>query len=293
MLKNRLQKAKLIKTSVVEKVLELTTSYPDESFVVITLDSLRYDVAACAKTKNLKRLFKFAESVKWVKVGSHGTYTLPSHISMFHSGAFPCDNRKHIKAPFNRIKKRLFKAQLAWNRTEKAIFPTPPAENIVKGFEKLGYRTIGIGGVYWFSPDFESSKVWSKYYFKEFYWDAKFTPDNFKSLEYQIELLKKLKLDKESKPIFLFINISVTHEPYLGFGKSKEGQAKALGQFDKKLPEIIKYLPKEFHLLILSDHGDCFGEDGLWGHGFYHPKVMEVPFNYIHVTANVKNSLSH
>jgi arylsulfatase A-like enzyme len=30
-------------------------------------------------------------------------------------------------------------------------------------------------------------------------------------------------------------------------------------------------------VVICGDHGECFGEDEHWGHGFYHPKVMEVP----------------
>ena len=40
---------------------------------------------------------------------------------------------------------------------------------------------------------------------------------------------------------------------------------------------------REVTVVMCGDHGDCLGENGLWGHGFYHPKVMEVPmaiFNY-------------
>jgi hypothetical protein len=34
-------------------------------------------------------------------------------------------------------------------------------------------------------------------------------------------------------------------------------------------------------LFLLSDHGTLFEEDnaGVTGHGFYHPKVMEIPMN--------------
>jgi hypothetical protein len=221
-------------------------------------------------------------------VGAHGTFTLPSHIAMFHSGTFPCDNRKSVKIPFNRKKRRIFKAQLQWNRTYRAMFPTPPAENIIKGFEKLGYRTIGLGGVSWFNNKFEPSKIWRKYYFQEFYWNEKFSENNFKSIDHQIAQLKKLNLPEEKRPTFLFINISMTHKPYLGFGTSKKGQMLALEEFDKKIPSLFKHLPDSFHFLILSDHGECFGENGLWGHSIYHPKVMEIPFNYAYISKKAK-----
>ncbi|MBI3797541.1 MAG: hypothetical protein HY268_11330 [Deltaproteobacteria bacterium] len=30
-------------------------------------------------------------------------------------------------------------------------------------------------------------------------------------------------------------------------------------------------------VVVCSDHGECFGENGLYGHAFYHERVMEVP----------------
>jgi arylsulfatase A-like enzyme len=30
-------------------------------------------------------------------------------------------------------------------------------------------------------------------------------------------------------------------------------------------------------VVICADHGEALGEDGLFGHAMYHPKVMEVP----------------
>ena len=116
---------------------------------------------------------------------------------MFHAGLMPCDNRKNIPAPFNRNKEKIFKAQLAWERTTGAKFPTPAAPNIIKGFEKLGYRTIGIGGVHWFNNKFATSNIWKKYYFKEFYWKEKFSENNPDSLKHQIKLIRKCKLRTE------------------------------------------------------------------------------------------------
>jgi hypothetical protein len=257
--------------------------FPEESIILITLDSLRYDVTQIAETPNLNKFFMDNKSSGWHKVGSHGTYTLPSHISFFQAGLMPCDNREETPAPFNRNKEKLFKAQLAWERTTGARFPTPAAPNIIKGFKKLGYRTIGIGGVHWFNNKFPTSDIWHKRYFDEFYWKEKFSENNTKSLEHQIKLIKKLKVRENKEPVFLFLNISYTHKPYLGFGDSINGQKKAFEEVDKLIPQLQKVLPKKYHLLIMSDHGECFGEDGLTGHGFYHPKIMEVPFAVVDV----------
>jgi glucan phosphoethanolaminetransferase (alkaline phosphatase superfamily) len=29
--------------------------------------------------------------------------------------------------------------------------------------------------------------------------------------------------------------------------------------------------------VVTADHGECLGEQGLYGHAFHHEKVMEVP----------------
>ena len=256
-------------------------TFPDQSIVLITIDSLRHDVTQLANAPNFAELFAKHGSDGWHKVGSHGTYTLPSHISMFHAGLMPCDNRDDVPPPFNRDKEKLFKAQLAWERTTGATFPTPAAPNIVKGFERLGYRTVGVGGVNWFNDKFETSRLWSRDYFKEFYWEAEFDETHLDSLERQIALIRRLGVSNSRRPCFLFLNISCAHTPYMGFEKSVSGQVSAYEHIDQLLPDLLDAIPRRCYLLILSDHGECFGEDGLWGHGFYHPKIMEVPFAYV------------
>ncbi len=251
------------------------------SIVLITLDSLRYDTAQLARTPNFDRLFAEYGSQGWVLTGAHGTYTLPAHVSMLHAGIMACDNRPEVPAPFNRDKGRIFKAQLAWERTTGAMFPTPAAPNIVKGFEALNYRTIGVGGVHWFDTRFVTSRFWKDDYFQEFYWNDTFCEKDPRSFENQIAAIRTLGLRTCGKPIFLFLNVSSTHTPYMGFEPTVAGQAKALEYVDSHLPELLELLPDRCDLMILADHGECFGEEGLWGHSFYHPRVMEVPFAYI------------
>ena len=47
------------------------------------------------------------------------------------------------------------------------------------------------------------------------------------------------------------------------------------------IPEILLELPKPVHVIMVADHGECFMEqDGVFGHAFVHPKILEVPFTH-------------
>ena len=44
-----------------------------------------------------------------------------------------------------------------------------------------------------------------------------------------------------------------------------------------ELLDLFEETARKVTVVACSDHDECFGEEGLYGHGFYHPKVMEVP----------------
>jgi len=247
------------------------------NIALITPDSLRYDAALEAVTPNLDAIFSAVGMKDWVKVGSHGTHTLSSHISMLHAGILPCWNTDDVPGPYNRKKENLFKAQLPWDRKSDAVYPTPPASNIVIGFKELGYRTVGIGGVHWFDNRFITSGFWEKNFFEEFYWEERFAEEEPDGFEYQIDLAEQLLNGDDERPLFFFLNISSTHIPYRNSSRSIKGQASCLEYIDSHFPRLFKLFPNPCHIILVSDHGDCMGEDGLWGHAVYHPKVMEVP----------------
>jgi phosphopentomutase len=48
---------------------------------------------------------------------------------------------------------------------------------------------------------------------------------------------------------------------------------------DRRLPGLFEALPADTIVVLTADHGECFGEDGYWGHGVNHPKVFEVPLS--------------
>ena len=256
------------------------------NIALITIDSLRYDSALAANTPYLHDLMKKYQRGKtgWVKTGAQATYTLLAHMSLFHAGILPCDNRTTVAPVYNRKKMNLFRAHLDWEKDrEEVVFPTPAAPNIVKGFARLGYRTVGVGGVHWFDTRYETSgTVWSQY-FDEFYWKPEFGELEFSAFEHQIELVRDIMAKSDDRPLFFFLNISSTHSPYLGNERSPAGQAKSLEYIDSHLPRLMEMLPQPLYLVMMADHGDCMGEDGLWGHAFYHPKVMEIPMAVLEI----------
>lgn len=245
------------------------------NIAVVTLDSLRYDVAERASTPNLRRLFEQCGAGTWRRVYAPATYTLPSHLSLFQGAIGPSNFGP--EPVYNRSISSFFKIALPWRTAERGLYEVAPAENVVRGFREQGYRTVGVGGVGWFNPAYATSSFWRGQFFDEFYWDDRFSEHNRSSFEHQLETVGGLLEDSSRRPLFFFLNVAATHAPYREEEASTAGQERALEYVDEHWPKLISLLPKPCHVLLLSDHGDCFGEDGRWGHCFYHEKVMEVP----------------
>ncbi|HZL41832.1 MAG TPA: sulfatase-like hydrolase/transferase [Verrucomicrobiae bacterium] len=99
-------------------------------------------------------------------------------------------------------------------------------------------------------------------------------------------------VDGVTTPWFLFVNFGETHHRFVYEGCSwydepfdygdanecKRKQRACLEYLDGQIQRLVQALP-ESDLIICSDHGEAFGEDGLWGHGFHHPVIMEVPMH--------------
>jgi arylsulfatase A-like enzyme len=58
-----------------------------------------------------------------------------------------------------------------------------------------------------------------------------------------------------------------------------ERQVTALEYLDGVFERLLGMLPPNTWLVVTSDHGELFGEEGYFGHGpVAHEKVLEVPF---------------
>lgn len=258
--------------------------------VFIVFDSLRYDVFQMADVPFLKSLGE------WKKAYSPGTYTLPAHTSFF-VGKLPqlfdrTDYYDTVARRFNGEEIEPQKRQL-WrlNNLEdpKQGLYTLDGKNIIDGFRKRGYKTIGTGSVNWFNPRLKGAK----YLINEFEYYRYFGNSNdFENcnaedqLSWSIEEIRKSK----NKPYFTFINLGETHNKFIYKGCGWEKDDSPYGNKElsiKKQKLCLEYLDKllfkffkeidNFNLVLCADHGEAFGENDVWGHGINHKHVIEVP----------------
>jgi len=237
--------------------------------VILTLDSLRFDTTQLANTPNFKYLLEtYASAPNWIQTYAHGTYTLPAHISMFLAGKFP----QNLLAAPPHDRGRLFE----W-ATTRGI--RQRKDSFLDAYRQHGYAIYGMGSVAWFSDQPTSKFLWPQL-FDSFVYDASFAPEQVNGLENQIAMLLP-----EYTQSLLFMNIGSTHFP---FNTTKQNirecsladQVTALEYVDCHLWSILNRCARPTQVYITGDHGECFGEDGQWGHGFYHPCVMTVPSLY-------------
>jgi membrane-anchored protein YejM (alkaline phosphatase superfamily) len=256
----------------------------------ITLDSLRFDVAQRAheqgETPNLSSLITRG----WECRHSAGTFTLPAHVAMF-SGFLPTpkDRPKSGSIAAPRIP--------GIDSLSAGTFVFDEA-GIPQALAARGYRTVCVGGVSFFANATPVSKVLPSY-FQETFWSPRFGPGRRDSIDAQWKVAKQV-LEETETPLMLFLNVATTHHPtaiYLesdndsnkSTAKSRESvesQAASLRFADRELAPLCELLLKRrlerpAVLIVCADHGDAFGEDGLWGHRLSHPTVLNVPYAHV------------
>ena len=81
------------------------------------------------------------------------------------------------------------------------------------------------------------------------------------------------------------MNVSALHQPNCIFspGAREDGVASmqdALAYVDRHLGDLVAALRRRAPLLLVvtSDHGTAYGEDGYVGHRLAHPVVWSVPY---------------
>ena len=243
--------------------------------MLITLDSLRWDVFRDAPDTMLLKKFNYD------KAYTHGTYTLPAHTAFF-TGKLPCSYNGEFDTCAKSARRITGIPQWRLMNPESDV----PAvvklggKDIVDGFNIKGYTTIGTGAVSWFDSS-KPARIPAVDNFKHFGWFGEYT-QAVKQIEFVGNHITSTKT-----PYFAFINLGETHHsfkinsndkstPYGNFKRCFIAQTRCLIYLDTILKRLISNL-KDVDIIICGDHGDCFGEDGLWGHSFFHQKVIEVP----------------
>jgi hypothetical protein len=267
---------------------------PGRNLVVVVLDSLRYDSWLAAPPPSLRHLGQ-AER-RW----SYASWTAPSHYNLL-MGLLPHASPTHVyaseyyKRDFLRYTERLNIPDMEF----KKLLPSMFLPTYLK--HSLGYATharVSMPVLNRFTPinrDFDSYELMSQH-------------------NDMAAIVDQVHFDDE-RPSFWLINVGETHYPYAYPGSGADelphihgvhGVFKHLDEHDDSAPEfldparlkslherqvaaleyldgpftkLLGKLPKDTWLIVTSDHGELFGEDGYFGHGpIAHEKVLEVPF---------------
>lgn len=260
-----------------------TISQP-EHVLLITLDSCRFDTFKRARTPNLSEVGPLhrAHSPSYFTYGSHAAIWMGFTPGVSNSRQ-PWLNPKAGKLL------RMANAGFAGHQADGIQLNGP---NVIEGFRRLGYRTIGSGAVGWFDPATETGAVLSNPF------DSFFYPGDTWSLRRQLAWIdQELKALPKTTPTFVFLNIGETHVPYWheeatwprepspcvpfegrrnSRRRCRQQQRDCLEWVDQELaPLLARY--KDHTMLVCADHGDCWGEDGLWEHGVSHWATLTVP----------------
>lgn len=256
--------------------MNLNTLIPDIDITLITLDSLRYDVAQELFTEGkLPHLSKWLPATGWEKRYTPASFTYPAHQAFF-SGFLPTRIGQSITP-------RLFAPQFYGSESTTIDTYTFEEPTLVEALSKKGYDTVCIGGVGFFNQQTAISRVLPNLFtYKE--WSEEMGVTAKHSTQKQIKVAATYL--KSDQPVFLFINISATHQPthfYLEGKKQDdvETQKAALQYVDTQLEKLQQALQKRKRsqlIIVCSDHGTAYGEDNHWGHRNGHEVVMTVPY---------------
>ena len=256
--------------------MNIIAAIPNADVVFITLDSLRYDVAQhLFLDGKLPNFAKWLPKNGWEERYSPASFTFPAHQAFF-AGFLPTKIKQKMTP-------RLFSA--AFHGSESTVENTFVFDEatIVEALKNRNYNTVCIGGVGFFNKQTAIGNVFpSMFEFSE--WNSSFSVTEKNSTENQLNTaVKYLETDK---PVFLFVNVSATHQPtniYLDPNKEDDvySQKAALEYVDSKLDilqEALQNRKQETIIIVCSDHGTAYGEDQHWGHRNGHQNVMKVPY---------------
>lgn len=248
--------------------------------VILTLDTLRYDVAAAEFAAG--RTPVLAELIGpggWQRRHTPASFTYAAHLA-FLAGFLPTP-AEDPSAP------RLFAVSFAQSRTTGPDTWVTEHADLAHGLAAVGYRTICIGGTGFFDPSAPLGGVLTGM-FQQAHWAPELGVTNPQSLDRQLDLAERLLPVADPQPVFLLLNVAALHQPnwhYLPGAEpgidTIESHAAALRYVDAALPRLVRLLTARERpslLLLMSDHGTAYGEDGYHGHRLGHPVVWTVPY---------------
>ena len=271
------------------------------NFIVITLDSLRYDSFMEAAPKTIMKLGKVEKRY------TYASWTAPSHYNLL-TGLLPHttpDNvyaSEYYKEDFFNYNDRLGAKDIDFASLVPGLWFPEMLRNT------LGYHTGARVSLPVLNPKTGINRAFDSFQLMDSHNDMR-------------AMIPTLKFTDE-RPSFYLMNVGETHYPYAKPDEDSSmwprisgvnGVFKKMGaQVDSANPEFkedfeffdqdkldqlkdrqidtVRYLdgvfeelfdtvPKDTHIVVTADHGELFGEAGYFGHGpIMHEKCFEVPY---------------
>lgn len=259
-------------------MLNARTLIGSHDLLFITLDTLRYDVAQeLFQQGRIPTIARYLPPTGWEERHSPASFTYAAHHAFF-AGFLPTPAMPGRHA-------RLFAARFPGSETTTETTLVFDGPDLPGGLAQLGYHTICIGGVGFFNKQSPLGSVLPSL-FQESHWNPSLGVTNPDSTEHQVTLAcEGLQALPREQRVFLFINISALHQPnyfYLPDNQQDTiaSHAAALVYVDAQLPALFSTMQRRAPTLVIlcSDHGTAYGEDGYYGHRIAHPVVWTVPY---------------
>jgi hypothetical protein len=246
--------------------------------VLITLDTLRYDVAQRAwLAGRLRTLAPLLGSGGWEKRHSPGSFTYAAHHAFF-AGFLPTPLAPAGPHP------RLFAAEFVGSTSTTESTYVFPEATLPEALATRGYHTICIGGTGFFNQQNSLGRVLPGF-FREAHWSPELGVTCPQSPENQIKRALCSVEAAGGQRVFLFINVSAIHQPnwYYGGGFGTDTLAtheEALVAVDQALEPLFSHMKRRAptFVIMMSDHGTAYGEAGYHGHRVGHEVVWTVPY---------------
>jgi arylsulfatase A-like enzyme len=273
----------------------------DNNFIIVILDSLRYDSFLAADPKIVTKLGKVEKRY------TYASWTAPSHYNLL-TGLLPHTSPEQVyaseyyKEDFFNYNDRLGAKGIEFAKMVPGLWLPELLRNT------LGYNTNARVSLPVLNPKTGINRFF----------------DSFKLMDSHNDMASMLPTMEfnADRPSFYMLNVGETHYPYAlpdedssmwprisgvnGVFKKldaavddsgnlvkdeeeffdqdrldqlRERQIGTVRYLDGVFEQLFDMVPKNTHIIVTADHGELFGEKGYFGHGpIMHEKCFEVPY---------------
>lgn len=264
---------------------DMTEVVGSHDILFVTVDTLRYDVAARAAAQGrTPTLARVLPGGVWERRHTPASFTYPAHQAFF-AGFLPTPVEPGPHP-------RLFAAAFPGSETTGGGTWVFDAPDLVTGLAAAGYHTVCVGGVGFFNRLSALGSVLPDL-FAEDHWQPGFGVTAPDSTRAQVDRIAQVvDTAPADRPLFTFLNVSAVHQPNRHHLPAPDGRADDLASHAAALAYVDTQLARLFALavrrgrpcftIVCADHGTAYGEDGHHGHRVGHDVVWTVP--YAHFT---------